>query len=536
MTRPAPGCSAFSSLPWIARIDAALLVAAAAALSLLLFPQWRGDPNMTHGLFLPVLSAILLFESRRDPDPRFLGRGGRILAGGSLLLAAGLSAFAAALLYSTALGWDHALVDCMLSLSLVLALGAAWLALADRRVRFVPVNWPAAVAALLWIFASPPPPGAAARLALLLQGEVTRGVVGILGAFGVAAYQNGNVIELARTSVGVSEACSGVRSLFSCTVAGLFLSAVLVRGPLRRALVVAVSPAIGLAMNLVRSLLLTLLANGGVDIGGAWHDATGASILVVTTVLVAALALWLRRGDPVREPGEGVEQPAARGGSLALAWTVALALLVPAGVGAALLLPRPDAASQGRLEPDLLALMPAPPPGWTARTTPDMDQYAGVLKTRALAERVYTAGDAPGAPHLTLYLAYWRAGQAPVSLVDAHTPDACWPGTGWVQVRERDERQALGISGRSLPAAECRVFTLAGRQTRVWFWHLHGGKPLAYVDPMSAVRLLGIAWRHGFGKAEDQLFVRVSSDLTWEQIASEPTLRQFFENLRPLGL
>ncbi len=535
MTRPAPGCSAFSSLPWIARIDAALLVAAAAALSGLLYPQWRGDPNLAHGLFLPVLSAILLFESRRDPDPRFLGPGALPLAGGLLLLAAGLSSFAAAVLYSTALGWDHALVDCMLCLSLVLALGAAWLALADRRVGFIPFNWQAAIAALLWIFASPPPPGAAARLALLLQGDVTRGVVGILGAFGIAAYQNGNVIELARTSVGVSEACSGVRSLFSCAVSGLFLSAVLVRSPVRRALVVAVSPAIGLAMNLLRSLLLTLLANGGVDIAGAWHDATGASILVVTTVLVAAFALWLRRGEAGRGTKKSMETPAGRAGP-ALAWAVAIALLLPIGVGGALLASRPRADSQAQPEPDLLALMPAPPPGWTARTTPDMDQYAGILKTRALAERVYTADGAPGSPHLTLYLAYWRRGQAPVSLVDAHTPDACWPGTGWVQERELDERRALGISGRNLPSAECRVFTLAGRQTRVWFWHLHGGRPLAYVDPMSAVRLLGIAWRHGFGKSEDQLFVRVSSDLTWEKIASEPTLRQFFENLRPLGL
>ena len=61
------------------------------------------------------------------------------------------------------------------------------------------------------------------------------GVVRVLGAVGIAAFQDGNVIELARTSVGVSEACSGVRSLISCTVAGLFLSATLVRRPLNRA-------------------------------------------------------------------------------------------------------------------------------------------------------------------------------------------------------------------------------------------------------------------------------------------------------------
>ena len=122
--------------------------------------------------------------------------------------------------------------------------------LRDRRVRFVPLNWPAGVAVTLWLFAGPPPPGTYARFALLLQGGVTGGVVVDFQRLWLAAYQNGgNVIELARTSVGVGEACSGVQSLISCTVAGLFLSALLVSRPWRRALVVVVSPAIGLAMK-----------------------------------------------------------------------------------------------------------------------------------------------------------------------------------------------------------------------------------------------------------------------------------------------
>jgi len=111
-----------------------------------------------------------------------------------------------------------------------------------------------------------------------------------LDLLGIAAHRQGNIIELARGTVGIEEACSGVRSLISCTVAGLFLSAVLVRKPWHRALVIALSPAIGLAMNFLRSLLLTLLANSGVSIEGRWHDITGSSIIVGTTLLVAALA------------------------------------------------------------------------------------------------------------------------------------------------------------------------------------------------------------------------------------------------------
>ena len=53
---------------------------------------------------------------------------------------------------------------------------------------------------------------------------------------------------------------------------------------------------------------------------------------------------------------------------------------------------------------------------------------------------------APDGAHVTLYVAYWRPGQAPVSLVDAHTPDACWPGTGWEPRPLASEREALAAN------------------------------------------------------------------------------------------
>jgi exosortase len=535
MSTPASRCAAFGKLPFLAKANVLGLLAAVAAFAALLWPQWLHDDDLTHGLFLPFLSLILASESRRDPAPGFLRPGPGALAVCVLLVLASLASLAVAVAYAAAMGWTHAMAEFMVSVALVFALGAAWLGFADERVRFIPLNWAAAVAVVLWLFASPPPPGTYARLASFLQAEVTHGVVGVLGAVGIAAFQEGNVIELAHTSVGVSEACSGVRSLISCTVAGLFLSALLVRRPWHRALVIAISPAIGLAMNFLRSLLLTLLANAGVNIEGRWHDLTGASILVGTTLLVAAFGFWLHRREPSRPDAPGVS-PAAPAGHSPLQGAVATALLLAAVAGACLFSAslRQPAASGG--VHDLAALFPEAPPGWTAQTTPDFDRYSGVLHTHALIERVYSAGNSPGSAHVTLYVAYWLPGQASVSLVDAHTPDACWPGTGWEAEPVPTERAALATAGRALAPAECRRFAHGSLETNVWFWHLYGGRPITFVDPYSAVRLLGLAWRYGFGRARDQLFVRVSSDRPWQEIASQPILRQFFESLKPLGL
>ncbi|MFY9925108.1 MAG: exosortase/archaeosortase family protein [Opitutaceae bacterium] len=535
MKLTASRCTPFRALHWLSRANAFGLCAAVAVFAWMLWPLWRTDDNLAHGIFLPFLSGILAFESRRDPSPRFLRGGAGLLAACAFLIVLSFTSLACAVVYASALGWTHSMAAFFLAAALALALGASWLAFADERIRFLPLNWAAAMAAALWLFASPPPPGTYARLASFLQSQVTHGVVKVLSALGIAAFQDGNVIELARTSVGVSEACSGVRSLVSCTVAGLFLSALLLRRKGDRTLVVVLSPAIGLAMNFLRSLLLTLLANAGVNIEGRWHDLTGASILTVTTILVAALALRLHRREPAPAAEAGDPHPLPAGRS-PLQGTLAASLLL-AGVATCLIArsSQPFHAAPGK-GPDLAALLPDAPPGWTAQTTPDLDQYSGILHTHALIERVYSEASAKGGAHITLYLAYWLPGQAPVSLVDAHTPDACWPGTGWEAEPEPADRARLTVDDRELPPAEYRRFRHDRFETHVWFWHLQGGRPLTYVDPGSAVRLFGLAWHYGFSQPKDQLFVRVSSDRPWDEIASQPTLEQLFVNLRPFGL
>ena len=198
--RVAPSRTAFRGLPWLTRANAIRVAGAVAAFSAVLWPQWLHDENLSHGIFLPVLACILVVESRRDCAPRFARSGAGALAACALLALASLGSLTVAVVYSEAVGWSHAVTEFMLSGS---ACPLPWARrgsrFADRRVRFVPLNWPAGVAVTLWLFAGPPPPGTYARFALLLQGVVTGGVVRIFSALGLAAYQNGNVIELART-------------------------------------------------------------------------------------------------------------------------------------------------------------------------------------------------------------------------------------------------------------------------------------------------------------------------------------------------
>jgi exosortase len=522
---------------------------------------------LAHGRLVPVLFAILIFESRRDPRPRFLrpaASNGWIA--GALALG-GLALIAGGGLYAAVLDWSHALVEALLAAGVTALLAAGWIGFADARVRWVPFNWSAGVGIALWPLAAPIPPGTYSRLAGALQQAVTGGVLQILQACGIAAYREGNVIELARATVGVSEACSGVRGLIACLATGLFLSGALLTRPRDRIIVVGLAPVLALSMNFIRSLLLTLVANAGVNIEGEWHDATGYTLIGVTSLMLAALAWKLQAGSAVH-PGRSSASAARPPGSAAPSSPVAPA----SPIAAAALTPGPAPSPEGHPTkvrslgvltaaltaagalgvvfglathpfgpaaggtPNVKSLLPPPPAGWSFRDESDLSTWSGVLKTDVLALRTYLRPTAGGGDQITLYLAYWRPGQAPVSLVSSHTPDACWPGVGWEATPLSPRRQALAVGGRSLAPAECRLFRNGPYRQYVWYWHLYGGQAIQEEDPYTLRHLLHLAWTYGYRHDGDQWFVRVSSNHPWSEVAGDQTVVNFFQGLRPFGL
>ncbi len=541
-----------SGQPVVARLSLALLGMFTVALVFLLWPHWRSEPELSHAFLTPLLFVYLLHEAR-SAAPRYPGSRRAALAGTVVLLLLGLLVLAVSGLYATAVDWSHALVAFSLAVALACIWGAGLVALASAETRFVPLNWVAVVAVLLWVLSAPLPPGTYSRLTLGLQFLVTENVLRALHLLGIPAVRHGNVIELAATSVGVEDACSGIRSLLSCLYAGLLFSATLVRAAWARVVVVGLAGPIALGMNFVRSLALTLLANAGVNIAGRWHDLTGFGILGITAILLGGLALLLEKLDrnartarsapkpggnsAVTPPGgdASVRSAPAASGARPANWLLAGLLVVALVAGFFVANTRPSVRRGARV-PDLAAILPAAAAGWSVETTGDLYQFSATLRTDHLAQRTYLRTTGGGLEQITIYLAYWRAGQAPVSLVASHTPDACWPGNGWEAVATAQTREPVSVGGRSLPEPEYRVFRSGGFPQYVWFWHIYDGHPLAYRNPYSAGELLRSAWQHGFSHDGDQLFVRLSSNRPWAAFAREPLLKDVFARLRDFGL
>jgi exosortase len=513
------------------------LTAATAVYCFHLWPEWRQNPDLSHGFFAPLIFVLLIWESRKQGPWRWLPAKSWTTAALAGVLGAGVLILALAGLFAATLAWSHAVVLFLLAAALACLLGGGLVLLANERLRLVPVNWISLTAVLLWLLVAPIPDGTYSRLTLGLQNWVTANVMNVLHLIGVPARQHGNVIELARTTVGVEEACSGVRSLISCVYAGFFFAAWQVRRPMRRLVLILIAPLLALGMNLLRSLGLTLLANDGVDIAGAWHDTTGFAILGLTAATLAGLAILLESKDgnaPPRAPAT-VPGVIARGPQFVFWGGTAAAL----GLGLFFFVHSRDQSDEAGRVPALATLLPAAADGWKVSEPDDLYQFTGILQTTHLMERTYLRADADGQPvQITVYVAYWPAGQTSVSRVASHTPDACWPGAGWTsQTSGGDRRQSLTVGDLSLAPAEYRLFrTDRGFAQHVWFWHVFDGRVIDYRDPYSIPALLQIALQYGFKRQGSQYFVRLSSNRPWRDLASDPLMHDILAGLARTGL
>ena len=119
----------------------------------------------------------------------------------------------------------------------------------------------------------------------------------------------------------------------------------------------------------------------------------------------------------------------------------------------------------------------------------------------------------------------------------SHTPDACWPGAGWIAKAVLDEQEVPQLPGVTIFPAEHRLFKNAeGYPQHVWFWHIYDGRVINYEDPYSVPALFKLALQYGFRRQGDQFFVRVSSNRPWRDLAAEPVVREIFVNLARVGL
>jgi exosortase/archaeosortase family protein len=160
--------------------------------------------------------------------------------------------------------------------------------LADGRFRVAAVF---IFPALVWVVSAPLVSAVESQVSLFLLRTVVTVVAFAFDLLGYPLEQQGNVLLLPKGSVGVADACSGIRSLTACLFAGSFLGATFFTELWKKVVLVAASMFFAFIMNLGRSLFLTgwAYAYGPDAINGTVHDAAGYAVLGLTCLGLLAL-------------------------------------------------------------------------------------------------------------------------------------------------------------------------------------------------------------------------------------------------------
>lgn len=162
-----------------------------------LVSNWWSDPNFSHGFFVPLFSALVVWQRRRalarlPLQPSWSGI--IVIAAALVVLMAGVFGAELFLSRSSLVLLLAGLIICFAGWNYFRALFFAW------AVLFLMIPIP------VIIFN---------EIAFPLQFLASRLATWLLGAFGVPVLREGNVINLPSMSLEVVEACSGIRSLVS---------------------------------------------------------------------------------------------------------------------------------------------------------------------------------------------------------------------------------------------------------------------------------------------------------------------------------
>ena len=185
--------------------------------------------------------------------------------------------------------------------------------------------------------------------------------------------------------------------------------------------------------------------------------------------------------------------------------------------------------------------------GWQVRKLEIADsaemrsRVMNILQYDDVIFRDYRRGDT----NVQIYVAYWKPGSVPYGQAGVHTPDTCWVTNGWTE-EQRRHAQTLSVAECETKPAETGRFALRGQKLDVAFWHLVGGRVNSYEqynwrDGVAGIRerlphLFQDLRRYGRNLAQEQLFVRISSNVPLETLLKEPAFARLLETLRPLGI
>ena len=443
--------------------------------------DWSTNEQYQYGWFVPPLALVLLALRWVDRPPATRAPSAAklsLLCVGALLLLLPIRLLEEPNPDWRLLFWVHAGLLTALSLGFVVwAGGWRWL-----RHFAVPIGF--------LLLAVPWPSGPEQTVVQSLMRAVAAVSAEGMNVLGIPALAQGNLIHIRDQVVGVSEACSGIRSLQATLMASLLLGELARLSRSRRVALIGAGLALALAANVFRSsLLVWIAARHGAAALEQVHDFAGFSVLIIVFAGLLGINWWLSprvppSGDlagaraPVA-PGPGPRPVSARFLLTAAVWLVAVEVGTAAWY------------SQGSRSADQLVRWTVTPPAAPGFKNLPIDSHTAQILRYDQAISAQWSRPGPPAVDATLFFFRWEPGHASSTQAEMHQPHICLTASGMTLVSDAGVQPVTLPGGLQLPVRRYE-FTLHGRTLYVFF--------VAWRDGIGAERLA-----HSAGSRWDRL-------------------------------
>ncbi|MEM6886104.1 MAG: exosortase/archaeosortase family protein [Verrucomicrobiota bacterium] len=233
----------------------------------------------------------------------------------------------------------------------------------------------------------------------------------------------GKIITLANGTVGVDEACSGLRSLQAALMVGFALGEWHLMQWKHRAALVLLAITTAFVSNLLRAYVLSLLiVSGGQPLFNEWHDTIGMIAMIGLTLAIIGLALLFPR-QPER--------------AQRMNWHVLPEKIIFWKQGLSVTIATFICFIAAHLWYAIHAIEPSPETPFLSDAT-----WSDTIRQEAPPETVfqilradsggYKLTQSPTTGEIIGYQFFWKPARSN-GKVFFHRPDVCMPGGGWVQ-------------------------------------------------------------------------------------------------------
>ncbi len=240
-----------------------------------LYGAWIENSDNTHGIFVPVISAYLVWEKREELAQLSV-------KSSSIWLPA---LFVSILLYLTAFAGGVEVLQRLTIVTTLLALVGYNLGHDYIKSLWFPICF--------LFFMIPPPVSIVNTVAFPLQVMATKISAHIISAFGIPVFREGNMLYFSNTSLEVAEACSGLRSLYAYLMLSALFAYIGRRSATWKVLLLGLAVPLALSMNIIRISITGILAYfyGAKVARGFLHEFSGVVIFIAGFCVMVLLHL-----------------------------------------------------------------------------------------------------------------------------------------------------------------------------------------------------------------------------------------------------